>query len=374
MLTFRPDSNFYANGRLLAIGTEGFKPNIYYDTLGIPTTGYGYALVFKQSDGSFKMSDKLVSEFSTIGITLTTANTTALNAIAKSLSDGNVSTAKSQVTALDAQVADINITQADTLFTYSYGRAMDDVKTAFKTNLGAVNGDTLFTKMANTTEMIAITDIAYNGSSSLIGLKLSTALWNQNRAEAWYEIRYDTNGGASVGQGIANRRYVEALKFSLYDDQTKTNVTLAEANQTAQMYTSHRLGILDYETKYNPVAADNNYSPKPGIQDIYHELQPAATALETAYLKPWGLSLGSINPLNIQISYDNHPDLIGEDTIDHTGYVNDLLIGDTNINTLQGQAGNDILLGLQGNDVLSGGDGNDTLIGGADMDTLIGDS
>jgi GH24 family phage-related lysozyme (muramidase) len=263
MLTFRQDSNFYANARLLAINTEAFKPNIYYDTLGIPTTGYGYAMVIitNKTTNTFERATYDVPEFSAIGITLTKANTDALDAIAKNLSDGNVSTAKSQVTTLDAQVADINSTQADTLFTFSYGRAMTDVKTAFIKHLGVVKGMSLFNAMSNSTEMIAIADMAYNGSSGLIGANLSNALWN-NRAEAWYEIRYQSNKDAD--QGHANRRYLEALKFSLYDN----NVTKAEAEQVAQMYTAHRLevkGILDYEKTYSPVTANNNYNPKPGI-------------------------------------------------------------------------------------------------------------
>ena len=50
----------------------------------------------------------------------------------------------------------------------------------------------------------------------------------------------------------------------------------------------------------------------------------------------------------------------------------DILFGNVNADTINGQGGNDRISGLGGNDVLDGGDGNDTLIGGVGNDTLIG--
>ncbi len=51
---------------------------------------------------------------------------------------------------------------------------------------------------------------------------------------------------------------------------------------------------------------------------------------------------------------------------------NDMLVGDRDVNVLDGGAGNDILSGAAGNDVLIGGDGDDLLDGGTGDDTLIG--
>lgn len=50
MIEFRQDTNFHVNARKLIQGNEGFKPNIYDDSSGLPTIGYGYALVFKNKD------------------------------------------------------------------------------------------------------------------------------------------------------------------------------------------------------------------------------------------------------------------------------------------------------------------------------------
>src|SRR5438105_12113498 len=60
-------------------------------------------------------------------------------------------------------------------------------------------------------ERAAVISSCYNLGS--IGPKLLTALQTDNRAEAWYEIRYNSNGGksrANSGRGLAARRYREA--------------------------------------------------------------------------------------------------------------------------------------------------------------------
>jgi serralysin len=54
------------------------------------------------------------------------------------------------------------------------------------------------------------------------------------------------------------------------------------------------------------------------------------------------------------------------------GSGNDLLLGNSLANRLEGRAGNDILVGQNGDDQLIGGDGRDLLIGGRGVDTLNG--
>jgi Ca2+-binding RTX toxin-like protein len=50
----------------------------------------------------------------------------------------------------------------------------------------------------------------------------------------------------------------------------------------------------------------------------------------------------------------------------------DILTGDAQKNSLQGQGGADLITGLAGNDTLDGGAGNDTLLGGTGADVLMG--
>lgn len=75
-------------------------------------------------------------------------------------------------------------------------------------------------KMADSKERAVLVSLAYNsvtGSRDLLGQKLKAAIANDNRAEAWFEIRYNSNGGKSRSSGIASRRYSESNMFNLYD-------------------------------------------------------------------------------------------------------------------------------------------------------------
>ena len=91
--------------------------------------------------------------------------------------------------------------------------------------------------------------------------KLREAILNDNRTEAWYEIRYITNFGKSAGAGIAKRRFYESELFGLYDDGVDDlSISEQEAMQVYRMYTEHRGDILNYELKYGAGATLNGSS------------------------------------------------------------------------------------------------------------------
>ena len=71
------------------------------------------------------------------------------------------------------------------------------------------------------------------GLPTLLGPKLANALLNDDRAEAWYEIRYNS--------GVDARRFLEADTFGLYDSGP-----LGEADYKAayRMLTRHRTKIF----------------------------------------------------------------------------------------------------------------------------------
>lgn len=70
MLTFRIDSNFYDTARQAIRGAEGFRADIYADSVKIPTIGYGYAMLVKGASG-YTRNTKLEADFATLGITIT---------------------------------------------------------------------------------------------------------------------------------------------------------------------------------------------------------------------------------------------------------------------------------------------------------------
>jgi len=215
-------------------------------------------------------------------------------------------------------------------------------------------------------ERIALVSLAYN-SSTYLGDNLGQAIFEGNRAKAWYEIRYGSNSNG----GYASRRYSEADEFDLYDPGT---VTRDEAFAIYRMYTAHRDGtdsITAYEDQYAP----------PAGQRIGDELKKAADLLVAEYSEyitnpiRGGGDNNTIITTNIQVTYPDHYTLTGENSIvnpHHTGSNNDLLIGsEGQDDTLNGKGGNDILIGGSGNDTLDGGTGNDVLVGGTGFDTYI---
>jgi Ca2+-binding RTX toxin-like protein len=88
---------------------------------------------------------------------------------------------------------------------------------------------------------------------------------------------------------------------------------------------------------------------------------------------------GGLDEVRAQVSYllnANFENLTlgeGAGNLDGTGNaLNNVLIGNGGMNTLDGGDGNDVLIGMAGDDVLKGGNGNDELRGGLGADLLKG--
>jgi GH24 family phage-related lysozyme (muramidase) len=235
-------------------------------------------------------------------------------------------------------------------------------------------------------ERAALVSLAYN-TPELLGGKLGNAILKGDRAEAWYQIRYESNGGSSIGQGIANRRFRESELFNLYETTTPS---VADAKQIYQMFTLHRDNILSYENIYNPAKA--------GVPTIQNELNLAKVAiLDDLQLQPnpdishafdaWlaqGHTVESFDPTDLYLDPGRYSakDAV---SLDHysllSAYVDPLtkgvntrdsiLISESNPGSgdqLHGGDGKDLLIGGAGNDHLEGGKGNDILAGGAGND------
>ncbi|CUS32162.1 hypothetical protein COMA1_10467 [Candidatus Nitrospira nitrosa] len=195
-------------------------------------------------------------------------------------------------------------------------------------------------------ERAALVSLVYNGGSGIIGPKLRAALDSDNRPEAWYEIRYQSNGDGTH----ANRRYAESDKFGLYDgpDQNNAAPNQDEAREVMRMYTMHHEEIRAYEALFSPLAG----SP-PISHGIDFNLSFSRDRLITDFAEGRTID-GEV--------------WVGKDDV----FPGDTLDGTANGDLLFGEKGNDVLRGAAGTDVLYGGDGIDTLSGGADADLLRG--
>jgi len=376
VINYRIDSDFYGTARQLIRAAEGFYQNIYPDHIKVPTTGYGYALVIKGrlADGTYRYqrSPNLVIDFSKIGITVTQTNLNLINAIAKDLTEGKKEDAEAKIATLDAQIRDIDQPEASKLFKLTFDRALEDVKNGFIRNLNKASGELLFASMAGSTELVALASLAFTGGSGIIGSGLSRALFEGDRAEAWFEIRYGSNGGESAVGGLAKRRYAESQYFGLYDDLS--NVNADEAKQIYRMLQLHRSAIEAYEKKYESQigAANTDFhlgGTSNAVQSLINSLDPAKTALITD-LRNTHPALASLDPENFT-STNIYLDP-GRDNSTQTISADHIAVLDSRADSFGVEKTSaDILIGEGGNDVLLGGKGNDILLGGAGLDTYI---
>ena len=260
------------------------------------------------------------------------------------------------------------------------------------------NGNAL---LSDSYERLALFSLKYNttpGGNDLIGRHLIAAVNSGNRAEAWYEIRFQSN----LDGFSSKRRYAESEIFGLY--RNPASVTKDEAVAVYQMYTQHRDVIFGYEQSWenNPArgvsASNRDYAlalanmpaGRNQVRVLTEELRPGATALVAAYLSqaenPFNTSvnLQTLDPLNIQIAAPTPANATQRSSVTLTGmqrngYVlgagqeqSDLLISLDGDDSLVGGGGNDALIGNAGNDTLDGGDGDDYLKGGSGANILKG--
>lgn len=128
-------------------------------------------------------------------------------------------------------------------------------------------------------EKVTLLSLCYNaileGSPSL-----HKALLAGDRAMAWYEIRYRSNGGGSR-DGIAKRRYAEAQVFGLYLDPTVPSAE--ETSNVTALLRADGPAIDAYEAQFAPMITAANADPayRAGMGD-YAPVQTLAECLGPA--------------------------------------------------------------------------------------------
>jgi len=225
-------------------------------------------------------------------------------------------------------------------------------------------------------ERLALSSLEWNGGKGTFGKILADAIDRGDRAEAWFEIRYNSN--ANADQGIAKRRYAEAAIFGLYDSGV---LSASDAKSIYQMLQLHRHAIEDYDTIYGSQVA-NAHALISGVglsgidaQDLYFELEPARLGFVAdlgGQYSGIGGALSAVASTNIFV--DPNRDLSGSKNallgVKTSSHAVSLDASVDSIGTVRNT--NDLLVGDGGSDTLIGGNGIDILIGGADSDVLIG--
>jgi Ca2+-binding RTX toxin-like protein len=255
---------------------------------------------------------------------------------------------------------------------------------------------------------------------SLIGPHLINALKENDAAQVWYEIRYDSN--LAQDPATATRRFEESQLVSL----AQPDATFGTTIQAYEMLEEHRTSILQYENTFgtdpdssNPnklsnqlsaaarnisyVAATGNAiaAPITPIQTVEQAFesyaQTVASALNDAFSAvTGGVAIDFLSANGNHFTVESTDILVAPDAvdisdnfatttqvdvhpIDHVSAPHVILgpMSIVTINpgvaTLSGGIGNDLLVAGAGDEFLNAGLGNDTLIGGVGIqgnDTL----
>jgi GH24 family phage-related lysozyme (muramidase) len=201
----------------------------------------------------------------------------------------------------------------------------------------------------NSKEYAALLDLAYNGGDGIIKTSsksdkdLADILNEDNRAEAWYKIRYELNGGTSRND-LANRRVSESNEFGLYE-KDKDGIAFNEAKNIINMYNTHKDKINKEEKEFS--------SSYKGDDSIKKQLEPV---LE--YLKK---TVKDDTDKDIKLTLNNIMASSKDDVIldKHE--------------TINAKEGNDIIYTSDETKTAIGGKGNDTYIYDGKSDLTIND-
>ena len=186
----------------------------------------------------------------------------------------------------------------------------------------------------------------YN-TSSLIGKKLITAISKNDWAEAWFEIRYNSNANNAPGQnkdGITDRRISESNSFgkmckNISDEQNYKNLY--------KMYRNHRLDIEAYEKTWKRYFSEKNAN----ANGIEKQLSDAYKFLIKRYA--YGNKTIKWDQIYVGGAENNWIVQIGDGDC--------LVLSDAGDDTVYAWSGNDIISTGTGDDILHGGEGCDIL-------------
>ncbi|RXR06565.1 XVIPCD domain-containing protein [Pseudoxanthomonas composti] len=396
------EQEYYDRLRIVVAGAEGLHARAQDVGDGMATIGYGYT--FNRHNNADIWRDS--------GIPLTQQELAALDAI-DAAPDGN-----------------------RTRLGLAFPRVLTAAESEqlLRASMREYEGPATALNMPLSEERVAMVSLTYNrGAGALMGNAARSvpehpvmdAIRDGNRAEAWFQMRYNCWGSADpqFEGGLRKRRFAEAEVFGLYDDPN--NVSPQEARSVAQMYGLHRdeidrverahgVSIEGVQASRNRIAEANRDYPALAreygqVQTIADSLEPARQTLLRQAREENPALADRLTPENFtadRIFLDPGRDLrdaasVDQDlasmrnqrnpprapTINAVGREQRNSTRDdvdpdhaANIDSRRmsrGQnpqeiASNDLLLGAGGNDTLIGGRGDDVLIGGTGRDTLRG--
>lgn len=218
----------------LIASMESFEPKPYDLGDGAATIGYGY---------TFNRNENLAN-WEKAGISLTREEKEALKKI-----DDEPSNSKRKELGL---AFTRNLTQTE-------ARALLE-----SASISKYEGPANQLNMPYSIERAAVVAMTYNRGEAKVNENMQAfqdAIKAGDRAEAWYELRYQSWGSKSeYEKGLRKGRTMEAQVFGLYDDPA--NISMSEAESAYRMLQKHRDDIQRIEGRWgsdlNGAMADKN--------------------------------------------------------------------------------------------------------------------
>lgn len=262
-IDYRGDTNAALVARLIEAneGAAYLSPQVIDGNDHTITFGYGYTFV-----RSGLRYTHLVADLAPLGLVLDQTQLNLLDSIAIaqgqqiSVNRAGGTPNRTQTDNLINQFVggwqqpNITLTQADGLRITETGHLSARLERSIRGYLSGeptADVDALMNSLINgtngTREWAAIVSYGFV-AETLVGPGLARALFDGDRAEAWFQIRYGwDNNNTTFNQGWVNRHYLESEVFGLYNNQTST----ADAFDVYRMIQLHRARIEDYESLYS---------------------------------------------------------------------------------------------------------------------------
>lgn len=131
-------------------------------------------------------------------------------------------------------------------------RELDEAEadSLFRASVREYEGHAITAGMPLSDERIALVSVTYNrGVGAMQGHAVLDAIADDDRAEAWYQMRYNCWGSREdMEGGLRKRRFAESDVFGLYDDRDRVGVE--EAADVYRMYQANRGEITRVEQAF----------------------------------------------------------------------------------------------------------------------------
>jgi hypothetical protein len=247
----KPDS-FYDILFTFVRGSEGFEPRVADDKKGVPTIGFGTALVTKIK-GEWNVLDRLDERLEKAGVQLDSSryelDKSKLKDIAVALDQQKVEEAQKLIREHNFSI-EVNREQARKF--YDIGMERDHVSIVKnkldRSDRRIKKKARTYEQLAGTRELIALADISYSGPIRLTDELIGYVVAGE-RQKAFYHMAYKMRSGENLDKykGYVTRSYNEAY---MYGYAAGNKPSEAEIRALEEVYANNKQGIDDYDKKW----------------------------------------------------------------------------------------------------------------------------